>query len=107
MRHSLILTPCVAGGKSEINHLGQACGSGVREDQDHLGLCSGYSDLMQGRDLASDTELVEFYSLVMERRKTMGWDYFVLGDNYLDWSLCMQSTQKGQVAKLMLEIHFI
>ena len=43
---SLILTPCVAGGKSEINHLGQACGSGVREDQDHLGLCSGYSDLL-------------------------------------------------------------
>ena len=32
----------------------------MREDQDHLGLCSGYSDLLQGRDLASDTELVEF-----------------------------------------------
>ena len=71
---SLILTPCVAGGISEINHLGQACGSGVREDQDHLGLCSGYSDLLQGRDLASDTDLVEFYTLVMERRKTRGWD---------------------------------
>ena len=68
---SLILTPCVAGGKSEINHLGQA---GVREDQDHPGLCSGYSDLLQGRDLASDTDLVEFYTLVMERRKTRGWD---------------------------------
>ena len=46
----------------------------MREDQDHLGLCSGYSDLLQGRDLASDTELVEFYTLVMERRKTRGWD---------------------------------
>ena len=64
---SLILTPCVAGRKSEINHLGQACGSGVREDQGHLGL-------LKGRDLASDTELVEFYTLVMERRKTRGWD---------------------------------
>ena len=47
----------------------------MREDQDHPGLCSGYSDLLQGRDLASDTELVEFYTLVMERRKTRGWDY--------------------------------
>ena len=77
----------------------------MREDQDHLGLCSGYSDLMQGRDLASDTELVEFYFLFMERRKTMGWDYFVLGDNYLDWSLCLQSTLVGQAARPMLEIH--
>ena len=49
----MILTPCVAGGNSEINHLGQACGSGVREDQGHLGL-------LKGRDMASDTELVEF-----------------------------------------------
>ena len=52
----------------------QACGSGVREDQEHLGHCSSYSDLLQDRDLASDTELVEFYTLVMERRKMMGWD---------------------------------
>ena len=52
----------------------QACGSGVWEDQDHLGHCTGYSDLLQGRDLASDTELVEFYTLVMERRKIRGWD---------------------------------
>ena len=48
--------------KIDIHHLGQACGSGVQEDQDHLGLCSGYSDLLQ--DLTSDTELVEFYTLV-------------------------------------------
>ena len=52
----------------------QACGSGVREDQDHLGHCSGYSDLLQGRDLASDRELVEFYALVMARRKARRWD---------------------------------
>ena len=52
----------------------RACGSGVQEDQDHLGHCPGYSNLLQGRDLASDSELVQFYTLVMERRKLRGWD---------------------------------
>ena len=52
----------------------QACGLGVREDQDHLGQCSGYMDLLQGRDLDNDSELVDFYTLVMERRKKRGWN---------------------------------
>ena len=39
----------------------QACLEQVREDQDHLTSCSGYSDLQQGRDFESDKELVDFY----------------------------------------------
>ena len=46
----------------------QACISQVREDQDHLGLCQGYSDLRQGLDL------VQFFRLVMARREQQGWD---------------------------------
>ena len=65
------------GGSKKYKSSGwlcQACGSGVREDHNHLGHCTGYSDLLQGRDLATDRELVEFYSLVMDRRKRRGWD---------------------------------
>ena len=35
---------------------------------------SGYMDLLQGRDLDNDSELVDFYTLVMERRKKRGWN---------------------------------
>ena len=52
----------------------QACGLGVREDQDHLGQSSGYRDLLQARDLDNDSGLVDFYTLVMERRKKRGWN---------------------------------
>ena len=52
----------------------QACLGQVREDQDHLTSCSGYSDLLQGRDLDSDEELVDFFTAVMARREKNGWD---------------------------------
>ena len=52
----------------------QACLEQVREDQDHLTSCSGYSDLQQGRDFESDEELVDFYREVMARREKNGWD---------------------------------
>ena len=52
----------------------QACVSQVREDQDHLGLCQGYSDLRQGLDLDRDDDMVEFFRLVMDRREREGWD---------------------------------
>ena len=52
----------------------QACVSQVREDQDHLGLCQGYSDLRQGLDLERDDDMVEFFRLVMARRERQGWD---------------------------------
>ena len=52
----------------------QACVSQVREDQDHLGQCQGYSDLRQGLDLDRDDDMVEFFRLVMARREQQGWD---------------------------------
>ena len=52
----------------------QACLGQVREDQDHLSSCSGYSDLRQGKDLDSDKDLVDFYTRVMARREKEGWD---------------------------------
>ena len=52
----------------------QACVSQVREDQDHMGLCQGYSDLRQGLDLDRDDDMVEFFRLVMTRREQQGWD---------------------------------
>ena len=52
----------------------QACVSQVREDQDHLGLCQGYSDLHQGLDLDMDDDMVQFFRLVMARREQQGWD---------------------------------
>ena len=52
----------------------QACLGQVREDQDHLTSCSGYSDLQQGKDFDSDEELVAFYREVMARREKNGWD---------------------------------
>jgi hypothetical protein len=39
----------------------QACMQQVREDQDHLVLCSGYRDLLEGKDLESDEDLVDFF----------------------------------------------
>ena len=46
----------------------------VREDQDHLTQCQGYSDLLTGVDLESDMELVNFYKRVMARREKEGWN---------------------------------
>ena len=48
--------------------------SQVREDQDHLGLCQGYSDLRQGLDLDIGYDMVKFFHLVMARRERQGWD---------------------------------
>ena len=52
----------------------QACNLQVREDQDHLSQCEGYADLLQGRNLLDDAELVEFFRLVMARREREGWN---------------------------------
>ena len=52
----------------------QACTLEVREDQEHLASCSGYSDIRAGRDLTVESELVEFIKSVMARRKEMSWD---------------------------------
>ena len=52
----------------------QACPYMVREDQDHLTRCSGYSDLRVGVDFSSDEELVKFFGRVMKRREAKGWD---------------------------------
>ena len=46
----------------------------VREDQDHLSVCQGYSDLRQDLDLENDNDLVEFFRQVMARRERQGWD---------------------------------
>ena len=51
----------------------QACDLHIREDQDHITQCKGYSDLLQGRNMDDDKELVEFYRLVMARREEQGW----------------------------------
>ena len=52
----------------------QACLEQVREDQDHLTSCSGYSDLIQDKDMENDEDLVDFFSKVMARRERNGWD---------------------------------
>ena len=52
----------------------QACVLQVRDDQDHLSVCQGYSDLRQGLDLENDDDLVEFFRQVMARRERHGWD---------------------------------
>ena len=52
----------------------QGCSLQVREDQDHITRCQGYSDLLQGKDLADDEQLVDFYRRVMARREEQGWD---------------------------------
>ena len=52
----------------------QACMQQVREDQDHLTLCGGYRDLLEGKDLESDEDLVDFFRKVMARREKNGWD---------------------------------
>ena len=52
----------------------QACTLEVREDQDHLSQCEGYADLLQGRDMYDDQEILEFYRLVMSRREEQGWN---------------------------------
>ena len=52
----------------------QACDMQEREDQAHVARCIGYQDLRDGADLENETELVEYFSKVLERRKTNGWD---------------------------------
>ena len=52
----------------------QACNLEVKEDQDHLTICQGYEDLRVEADLRNETELVEFFTRVMERRKENKWD---------------------------------
>ena len=52
----------------------QACDLRVREDQDHLGQCPGYADLRGNLNLSEEDQLVEFFRLVMDRRRQEGWD---------------------------------
>ena len=52
----------------------QACALEVREDQEHLASCEGYSDFRTGKVLAVESELVEIVKSVMARRKEMHWD---------------------------------
>ena len=52
----------------------QACSLEVREDQEHLARCEGYSDFRAGKDLTVESELVDFIKSVMARRKQMNWD---------------------------------
>ena len=52
----------------------QGCSLMVREDQDHLSFCDGYADLKLGKDLEEESDLVDFYRLVMARREQEGWD---------------------------------
>ena len=51
----------------------QACNMQVREDQEHLTKCDGYKDLWVDVDLEHESELVEFFSRVMERKKKKNW----------------------------------
>ena len=51
-----------------------ACPLQVREDQDHLVHCRGYVDMLAGKDMDVDSEVVEFYKLVMAQRLERGWD---------------------------------
>ena len=46
----------------------------VREDQEHLTRCEGYTDLRGDADLENEEELVEFVLKVMNRRKEKNWD---------------------------------
>ena len=52
----------------------QACNLQEREDQAHVTKCVGYQDLREGADLGNETELVEYFSRVVERRKKNGWN---------------------------------
>ena len=51
-----------------------ACNLQAREDQEHVTKCVGYQDLRADADLGNEPELVEYFSKVMERRKTNGWN---------------------------------
>ena len=52
----------------------QACDLEVKEDQEHLTKCEGYEDLRVDADLGHESELVDFFSRVMERRKEKNWN---------------------------------
>ena len=52
----------------------QACDLEVKEDQEHLTKCEGYEDLRADADLGHESELVDFFSRVMERRKENNWN---------------------------------
>jgi len=45
----------------------------LREDQEHLLVCEGYEDLKENLDLRSESEMVNFYQRVMDRRRQMNW----------------------------------
>ena len=51
----------------------QACSLELREDQEHLLVCEGYEDLKENLDLRSESEMVNFYQRVMDRRRQMNW----------------------------------
>ena len=51
----------------------QACSLELREDQEHLLVCDGYEDLKENLDLRSESEMVNFYQRVMDRRRQMNW----------------------------------
>ena len=56
------------------NWMCQACGGVVREDQEHLTRCEGYTDLRGDADLENEEELVEVILKVMNRRKEKNWE---------------------------------
>ena len=62
------------------NWMCQACGGVVREDQEHLTRCEGYTDLRGDADLENEEELLEFVLKVMNRRKEKNWDYVMMRD---------------------------
>ena len=51
-----------------------ACTLEVREDQEHLATCEGYSNFWPSKDLTVENELVKFLESVIARRKEMSWD---------------------------------
>ena len=52
----------------------QACHLEVKEDQEHLTKCEGYKDLRADADLGHESELVDFSSMVLERRREKNWN---------------------------------
>ena len=46
-------------------------GPGMRETQEHLELCSGYSELRVGRDLSNFTDKVAYFMDVIKEREKM------------------------------------
>ena len=51
-----------------------ACALEVREAQEHLARCEGYSDIRAGKALTVESELVKFVKSVVASRKEMHGD---------------------------------